>query len=168
MTTGVSEKLPYEPIKPIEIEKEPCPICCKVMSVFFYVIALTGFGICFGVAGAMLAKTSTIIVEGLIGGVVGLAAGIALSILQKRTSPAVKYRMQTLEQLSKVIVEPKVLSALEAVKEVIKEENFTYDKTLDKHMECIVEALPKERPDIIKVWNAFAEHVLSISDESSS
>ncbi len=160
MSHEVSEKLPYVPLKPLEIEQESCPLFCRISAIFFNVIALAAFGAVFGIVIA-LQGSITVLTPGVVGGVIGLALGVALSILHKKTSPSAKYRVQTLEQLEKTQTSPEVLAAIQKVKEVVKEERIAFEDkdALQSLVTCITGALVDARPDIKDVWRTFLQHL---------
>lgn len=99
--TNLNADYPKDLVKPLEIEKDPCQLTRRVLTVFGVNIATLAFGMAVGASFSLLEIGVTLAVGTALGGILGLIAGIVLSILiiNYERTPEQKYRIQTLDQM---------------------------------------------------------------------
>lgn len=158
MTLTVS--LDNQPLQPLLIGPEPSRYC-KVAKIAL--IALAGFAI--GGAASMALNVS-LVIAGAVGAVAGLVLGIAIVFFFKESAPLVQYRIQTLEQLEKVLMNPKQMEVIQALKKQFKELSlnleFHYElHTLHDRLTFLTDEI-RVRPNIHKVWKEFLDNLKGV------
>lgn len=160
---AVNASTSYQPLKPIELESDNCPLCKKVTRIFAMVISLMLFGAAVG--GCLgLADLGFALVPGLvIGACAGAILGLVLALMFKEIPLILKYRMQTLDQIKAVTSDTDVLDSIKKVKEIVSNEDISFAQTYDNHSLhhdiTIITDQMKTRDDLKTIWKVFLEHL---------
>lgn len=147
-------------LEPLEIPKDPCALTRKVLTVFGINIATIVFGMAAGASLSLLGIGLSLAAGTAIGGIVGLVAGIVLSILilNYERAPIQKYRIQTLEQMAQNVSKPELKQSIAKAHSIFSKHLNDFDPIEHYSLHNAVTditAQMKTHPHLEKVWTTF-------------
>ena len=162
--SSVTNQLPYIELKPLPVPKEICPRLRTLIHRVVIVFAMTS---CFTPIGFVLGFTTRLfsILNGtLLVGMAGLVVGIVLAILTPIPPKIGEYRIETLKQLEGVLGTARALRAIHTLKQFFSYPFTGFIQCFHHHifhneLTAITLNLPQDRPDVVKVWEAFLTHL---------
>lgn len=171
MESKVSEvKQSPAPLEPIEIEKDNCPTCRKVLSVVGTTFATTAFCTAAGAALSLTGVGITLITGIFFGALVGIVVGVALGIflINNELSPEHKYCLLTLDQIKKA--RPDLKDTIDKASVIFNRNPITLIQAYENHdlANAVTELTPHmgTREDLKKIWEKFVDvlHGMEIVD----
>ncbi|NGX37325.1 MAG: hypothetical protein K1000chlam2_00479 [Chlamydiae bacterium] len=158
--SAVSNQQSYVEIKPLPLPNEGFPRLHKLFARTALSIAITGACITLGF-GASLSNLNISIFAGTVcGGIVGIIASIALSILMHIPSKLSQYRLDTLKQIEGASKNPEVLKAIKELENFFYYPLLSFSQMFQHHylqytFTTISARLDREMKDACKVWAEF-------------
>lgn len=160
MSQKVSEiKQVATPLEPIEINKDSCPTCRRVLSVFSITLTAGAFGSAMGAALSMAEIGVTLTTAVGFGSIIGIVVGIFLGIfiIGKELTPEHEYCLLTLEQIKKA--RPDLKDSIEKASTIFSRNPVRLHQAYEYHdlANAMTDLTPhmKTRADLTKIWEKF-------------